>query len=166
MLTHLPHIVDSNRFGGLIGGEADIIDTTDWRIIMLPQALFLLAYSTTWLKFIRSDKTFENLVLFALVGYLSYFTFAVGVHENHLFPAMVLATVLYWLDKERASNALIIAIAGNLNLVLFYGLTGAEPPLKRTIGGVDLALVISLLIVSFFLQMWTTTVFKRSRVVP
>jgi len=79
---------------------------------------------------------------------------------------MVLATVLYWLNKEHASNALIIAIAGNLNLVLFYGLTGAEHQLKRTIGGVDLALVISLLIVSFFLQMWTTTVFKRSRIAP
>lgn len=64
---------------------------------------------------------------FALAAFLAYFTFAAGVHENHLFGPMLLAFVLWSRNPRFRTVAIALAILANLNLAVFYGLTGAPP---------------------------------------
>jgi len=75
--------------------------------------------------------------------------FNIGVHENHLFLASLLAAALYWTDPTFFSTFATWALLANLNLFIFYGLDGQGLPFNRVIG-VDLPVVFSLVSLACF----------------
>jgi hypothetical protein len=150
VLTHLLHVFSPQAFGALTeGGEATIIQTTDPRIVLAPKLAFLVLYVIALAAFFRRPKTFENLLLFSLAGYLAYFIFNTGVHENHLFVACLLAALLYCENKSHLLTFLLWALVANINLVLFFDLDGTELSFSRA-AGVDLALLLSIFNVVLF----------------
>ena len=102
--------------------------------------------------FFRCEKTFTNLLIFSVLGYLCYFTFNTGVHENHLFLVTILAVVLYWREESWRANAVILLLMANINLFLFYGVDG-DLHFPRRFAGVDIALPLAILNVLFFIYL-------------
>lgn len=166
LLTYFLHLTQPDRFGPIdgLGGVVGYIEITDWSITqwpitVLPRILFALFYLGTLLAFLRRQKSFDNFLRFAIAGYLSYFTFNIGVHENHLFLAMLLAFTIYGLDTRDRYTTLILALMANINLFLFYGVTG-EYPYQRLIG-IDLSVPLALFNVLFFLAFWVITCWQK-----
>jgi hypothetical protein len=113
---------------------------------LLPYKLvFFLFFIIIMLRFIRVERTFGNCLLFAALGVVTYGVWNSAVHENHWFIALVPAMMLAGYAKDSASRwiAILIAVMFNVNLFVFYGITG-DPVIARTIG-VDLTLVLALI---------------------
>jgi hypothetical protein len=88
--------------------------------------IFAAAYGLVLLAFIlRRSRDYGDFVWFACLGFFTYCTLGVGVHENHLFVAMVLAFSLLAVRHPAGwSMALYLAVASNINLLLFSGIDG------------------------------------------
>lgn len=156
IITHLLHVAGPDRFGALEGGAAQFIVTSDPRIVLVPKLLFGIAYAAVLIVFIRREKTLTNLLVFGLNAYLAYFTLNTGVHENHLFLVVLLSFLLCGVSDRYRNVALIIALAANVNLLLFNGLDGKGMPYSRVVG-VDTALLLApTYVIVFALVFWHT----------
>jgi hypothetical protein len=163
IITHFLHVFYPRQFGPLINGQDRFIRTHDLEITFVPRLLFLLTYGVALVAFFRRDKTFEGLLRFALIGYLAYFIFNIGVHENHWFIAVLLAVSLFWVNGDHLFLMLNLILMSNVNLFLFYGVDGRGLGFSRLITpSLDSALVLSIFNVGFFLVLWGVTVFHRS----
>jgi hypothetical protein len=91
------------------------------------------------------EKTFCSCLLFSIVGLLTYVIWNSGVHENHLFVAVILAYMLMLHERTREHWAIvtILAVMFNINLFVFYGVTGTE--LQPRVVGVDLSIILAML---------------------
>jgi hypothetical protein len=101
--------------------------------------LFYLSYVAILVAFVRQPKTFARLIVYLMLGYLAYFSFNTGVHENHLFLICCVAWILVWLDRDELIRAINLTLAANANLFLFFGAFGQR--LNPVIGGFDITLV-------------------------
>ncbi len=95
----------------------------------------------------RAEKSLGNCLLLSVLGAATYCTLNTGVHENHWFLPMLLAFSLVVLDPSGANRtiALLMAVLLNVNMFLFYGVTGereASPVL-----GLDLSVPLAALYV-------------------
>lgn len=105
------------------------------QIIQAPAAPLLglrLIFATVYLLLLGAGirrQRGDTMVMmsFALAASLAYFTFAAGVHENHLFGPMLLAFVLWACNPRFQTAAIALAMFANLNLAVFYGLSGTPP---------------------------------------
>ncbi len=122
------------------------IQSTDPALTLPPKLLFAAAYAFALSRLARGTPTFVRAVGWSLAGYLAYFALNTGVHENHLFPAIILAAVLAAETGDRSGRVAfaLVALGANLNLVLFYGLRG-EPLTPPALGPLDLAVILSAL---------------------
>jgi hypothetical protein len=161
VITHWVRAVRPEAFGGLTNGQADLIMTKDAAYTLLPKVLFFASYVGACLIAFVRPKTFENLLRFGLLGYLAYFTFNTGVHENHLFLAVILALLLYWQEQMSAATTLSVTLLSNANLFLFYGLDGTGYPHSRLVLGVDLALVLSIGATALFLALFVKSLISQ-----
>lgn len=110
----------------LFGQRPQIMDVPDHAIFAL-RLLFAAVYLPLVVRAWSRRGAAEAVLTCSLAGFAAYFVLAPSVHENHLFTAVVLAFVL-WARKPSMSWATIgIALFANVNLVVFYGLTGAPP---------------------------------------
>jgi hypothetical protein len=151
ILTHWLHVYRPAQFGGLEQGQAAYIRTSLPSIVLAPRLLFYATFAIAILAYSKREKTFEQLVHWSLLGYLSYFMLNTGVHENHLFIAVLLSIVLFWTNAEHRWLMLLVTLASNLNLLVFYGVTGTGLRVSRVImGTVDCALILSTLNVVAF----------------
>jgi hypothetical protein len=150
IVTYLFHLFLPAKYGALIHGRPDLIE--DPSISILCRAFFGICYLWSLAQFVRQKKTFEALIVYSILGYMAYFTFNVGVHENHLFLPMILSLFLAALNRSYLSLSLAIALIANLNLLVFYGIDGNGLPFDRVVGGVDLSLLVAFLEVLFFLR--------------
>ena len=93
----------------------------------------------------RSDKTLKNCLLLSIVGFVTYAIWNSGVHENHLFVAVILAYILMLHERTREHWAIatILAVMFNVNMFVFYGVTGSK--LQSRIVGVDLSGILAIL---------------------
>jgi hypothetical protein len=139
-------------------GRATYVETGNPWLLVPPKVIFLLAYLSTLVAFIRAEKSFVNLLRFSTIGYFCYFMLSAGVHENHLFLPSILVMGLAAMDSRYQPAALCIVLLANLNLVLFYGLSGSGLPFSRVVGGVDVALIVSILSLAFFCIMFQPVV--------
>jgi hypothetical protein len=77
------------------------------------------------------------------------------VHENHLFPAVVVALFLFAEGQLTLETPVILAIMLNVNLFMFYRLDGAKlhPGDRAFQGIVDAALLTAIvnIIATFFI---------------
>ena len=93
----------------------------------------------------HAEKKFEYCLLFSIVGFLTYAIWNSSVHENHLFVSVILAFMLMMLKytlEYRAITVVIVAMF-NVNLFIFYGVTGTE--LQSRVLGIDLSVVLAML---------------------
>jgi hypothetical protein len=146
------HVWNPDQFGALQNGSADYILSHSLRIVLLPRLVFWITYLLALSVFFRCQKTFTNLLTFSVLGYLCYYTFNTGVHENHLFLVAILAVVLYWRDESWRVNAVILSLMANINLLVFYGSDGLH--FHRVFAGIDIALPLAILNVLFFIYLY------------
>lgn len=155
ILTYLFHVFVPAKYGALIHGRPELIE--DQPISILCRAFFGVCYLWSLAQFARRNKTFENLLFFSILGYLAYFTFNIGVHENHLFLPIILGLFLAAQNRSYLPLALATALISNLNLLVFYGIDGKGLPFDRVVG-VDLSVVLAVLEVVFFICFaWTAS---------
>jgi hypothetical protein len=156
VVTYLLHVADPAGYGPLNAGQITIITTENPAIVGPLKLLFAVVFGGVLIWFFTRPKTFTNLLSFATLGYLAYFTFNTGVHENHLFLAVLLLALLAHRHPVYLLPLAVWAAMLNINMVVFYGLDGRGLPFSPVVGGLDLtlplALMTLLLFVAFFAQ--------------
>jgi hypothetical protein len=92
--------------------------------------------------------------LFSVVGVVTYGVWNSAVHENHWFIALVPAFVLVGTTRDPAARwiAVLVAVMFNVNLFVFYGVTGQEV-IARTVG-IDLSVILALIYVAIWLLLF------------
>jgi hypothetical protein len=113
---------------------------------LLPfKIIFWIVFATVVILAIRAEKTFKNCLLFSIVGLVTYVIWNSGVHENHLFVAVILAYMLMLHQRTREHWAIVtvLAVMFNVNMFVFYGVTGTK--LQSPVVGVDLSGVLAML---------------------
>jgi hypothetical protein len=123
------------------------------------RAVFWIFYAVTLAVFARRKKTFENLLLFSLLGYLSFFTFNTGVSDNHLFLAFVLSVILAAFNARYAWLAFVLLVTTNLNLLLFAGGARRAIRLPNTVAEHNFTAEFAAFNVLLFLALWTCCLF-------
>ncbi|MCI0396263.1 MAG: hypothetical protein L0332_10655 [Chloroflexi bacterium] len=150
--AYYPHV-----FGGLVYDQVTFIASLEPHpVIQGARLIFYPIYLLVLWLFWRREKSFPNLVLFSLLGYLAYFLFNTGVHENHLILVCVPAAVLLWLDRQHLGTFLIWSLAANANLFVFYGVDGQGLPFNRVVGGIDLTVPLAIFNVLAFAALLVT----------
>ncbi len=115
--AELPHL-----FGDLEAWPAGLkirYIVTDWHVLFMGATIFYSTYIITFLRFAREPKTFETFCTFAGLGYLLFVTFNVGVHENHIFLAVILYGLLAMEDSKKTWLYLALGIVQIMGLRLF-----------------------------------------------
>ncbi len=140
--TWLLHLFRPEKYGSLQNGAIDIFIAREPLVIWPDKILFYLSYAAVLFVFARQAKTFQRLIIYSMLGYLAYFSFNTGVHENHLFLVCCLAWVLVFLEPEQLVRCINFSIAANANLFLFYGVFGQR--VNPVIAGLDITLLFAL----------------------
>ena len=120
--------------------------------------VFGLILLVTLYTYMRAPKTYANMLFFMVLGVLTYGTWNTAVHENHWFVAVIPALLLAHetrMPRHQALAALVAAML-NINLFVFYGITGTA--LTSHVVGIDLTLVLAAL----FAGAWLV-VFRQAR---
>jgi hypothetical protein len=136
--TWILHLTEPEKYGGLQGGVIDVIQTRDPSVIWPEKSLFYLSYAVSLISFLHQEKTFERLIVYSILGYMSYFVFNTSVHENHLFLVCCLGWVLAVIERGQLVRCISLSVAANANLFLFYGVFGQR--INPVIAGVDITL--------------------------
>src|SRR5712692_2671771 len=139
--TWVLHLAQPEKYGGLQDGQIGIIITHEALVKLPEKILFYASYSAVFVAFARQKKTFERLILYSVLGYMAYFVFNSGVHENHLFLVSCLAWMLVFLDPSHLLRCINLSIAANINPIFFYGFFGKGLPFSRVIAGIDITLL-------------------------
>ena len=147
--TYLLHVFAPDRFGPLIDGAPAVIKTRDPHILLFPKTCFYGCYLFALGVFFTQKKTFANLLTYSIAGYMVYFTFNSGVHENHLFPAALVAMLFLPGDTTGRWRAWLLMAALNVNMLVFYGIRGDAPPFGP-IAGVDLTVLLAVACLALF----------------
>lgn len=134
------HLVNPDKYGGLLqDGAIDAVIVRDPLVVWPNKILFYLSYAAILLGFARQTKTFERLIVYSMLGYLAYFSFNTGVHENHLFLICCLAWILVFIERGQLMRCINLTIAANANLFLFFGAFGQR--LSPVLWGFDITLL-------------------------
>lgn len=156
IITYFLKVFRPWSFGELSGGLLKWIRTEDMRIVVGAKLLFFSSYLLTSWQFFRRQKTFANLLLFSLLAYLSYFMFNTGVHENHLYLAVLFSALLAVYSKRFLPDFFFWSIAANANLYFFYGTAGLGVPFNR-VAFIDITLLLAFLNLFYYFMFWIET---------
>ena len=153
VLTHALHRSLPEIYGPLIDGRAKFIvlgrDASDTWIQWPLRAMAYTGYGACLWRAMRDRLALDSTLGLALAGFLAYFTFHTGAHENHLFVPCIVAIVLASVDARWVWPAVGVAVVSNANLALFYGFTGTLPGWVRT-AGIDLVLPLAIAEIALF----------------
>lgn len=112
--------------------------------------LSLAATLVVLVAFWRGRRTFAQMLLACIATVLVYVACNVGVHENHLFLAGLVALPALWIVPRFRTELVAVIVLANVNLFAFYG-PGVPHGWPRTIGRVDVTVplaVVSLVVMS------------------
>jgi hypothetical protein len=87
------------------------------------KVIFLLMYSCLLLVAYRRTLELNSTVYYGILGFLSYYVFNYGVHENHLFVPAILAVL--FVEKDLHFFYGYTAAMAIINMVVFYGFLGS-----------------------------------------
>ena len=134
-----------DTFGALNNGYISIIWNAPKGYLSFKYIFFILYFITVLLLTMHKEKNSQLVLRYAIIGYTVYFLFNSGVHENHLFLAAFLMILLYVLEptKTNYGRAVMYIFIFNMNLVIFYGLTGALPIYRVIDGLIDPTLILA-----------------------
>lgn len=119
----------------------------------LLKALFAALFAMLIRDYARGPASAERTVAYAMAGFLAYIAFSNGVHENHWFVPCVLAV---WLASRHPAwtwPAIALGAIANLNLLLFYGVTGQGPGAGRVIG-IDVSVPLAAAAIAVCVWVW------------
>lgn len=135
-----------DTFGALNNGYISIIWNAPKSYLSFKYIFFILYFIAVILLTLHKEKSCQLVLRYAIVGYTVYFLFNSGVHENHLFLAVFLMILLYVQEpsKTNLGRAIMYIFIFNMNLIIFYGLTGALPFNRIIDGLVDPTLILSI----------------------
>lgn len=141
IFTFLIRALKPDLVGPLVEGRVD--NFSSGRLILTAPFKLLFAGFYGWLllRAFKAGDQFADTLRLATLGFIAYYLFNTGVHENHLFAPCLAAAALFYLTREWRI-LLFCALILNLNCVLFYGFTGQEPA-WRVVGGVDLTVIVA-----------------------
>ena len=142
------HLFQPDKYEPLQNGIIDVVIVRDPLIVWPNKILFYLSYATILFAFVRQSKTFERLIIYSMLGYLAYFVFNTGVHENHLFLICCLGWVLVFCDPAQVVRCINLSLAANANLFLFFGAFGRR--VNPVICGIDITLLFVVVNVCLF----------------
>jgi hypothetical protein len=146
-----------------LGGSINTPDTGMLSVVAMrtAKAVFIAAYLLLVVTFWLRRSAFRDFPWYAAAGGTMYFVFNTGVHENHLFIAMVMAFALLAVDTRTGwPFALFTGISMTANLVAFYALDG-QPAYYTSIFN-QAAVVIALANVAFgLLLIWSAVAHLR-----
>ncbi len=142
------HLLDPEKYGSLVNGAIDLFIARDPLVVWPNKILFYVTYVVILFAFFSRTKTFERLLIYSMLGYLAYFNFNTGVHENHLFLVCCLAWVLVFIEPAELVRCLNFCIAANANLFLFYGAFGQR--INPVVAGIDITLFFAIANLSLF----------------
>ena len=108
--------------------STDASPTPSWAWVQL--GVFSISYALVcWKVFrhVQKETRQEGLLHSFLLGTLVYYLFSFGVHENHFILGSVIALLLYYFRPTRKNYLIlrVVDVINVLNLVVFYGFTGA-----------------------------------------
>lgn len=133
------HLLSPEKYDLLQNGAVEAVIVRDAWIVWPNKLLFYASYLTILFAFVRQTKTFTRLIVYSMLGYLAYFSFNTGVHENHLFLIGCLAWILVFVDQDQLVRAITLTLAANANLFLFFGAFGQR--LNPVFAGMDITLI-------------------------
>lgn len=138
--TYIFRLYYPELYGGLINGGNYLVEIGDGNhYVILARYIFFGLYGLVLLLWLGRPKNFTNLLWFSILAFFTYVTFNTGVHENHIFLICLIAAVLAWQQPEQMPLFVILALIGNLNIFLFYGLDGQDLPFSRVVFGQDIS---------------------------
>lgn len=146
VLTYFLHIFDSATYGPLrTGGLNWLIRAASYpsyTVYFFYAAILAILVRFWWIK----NKTLPVLLTASMMFFLSHYILNRGVHEGHLFYALVLSLLLYLSNPTENHRRLLILldIMNFLNLVIFYGFVG-----NRTINSLFLGLDLTVLFAAY-----------------
>lgn len=153
LITYYLQVTQPEQFGALNNGLARFIFTRDPGIVLLPKGLFFLFYGVTFITFFKRASDFASTLEFSILGFLAYFVFNTGVHENHLFIPAILSLLLFWLDRTYLPLTVFCVAMNILNPFLFVGLIGQGMGFNRSVG-IDITVLFAFFNVLFFFAIW------------
>jgi hypothetical protein len=133
------NLLSPEKYPPLQTGAIDAVIVREAWVVWPNKLLFYASYLAILFAFVRQTKTFTRLIVYSMLGYLAYFSFNTGVHENHLFLICCLVWILVWLDGNELIRAINLTLAANANLFLFFGAFGQR--LNPVFAGIDVTLV-------------------------
>lgn len=86
------------------------------------KAAFFLVYIALFVFALRRDALTGGCLAFA-----AYFVLNPGVHENHLFVPMLVGLTAWAMGERFAFPAITLSVLANVNLLVFYGVSGTPP---------------------------------------
>jgi hypothetical protein len=153
LLTYFLNIFNPATYDHLVSGMPTLIVEQQGFLAGLPRLLYWPILVTVLILWFRTAKTFENLLLFLLLGYVTHFTFAVGAHENHLFIAVIISALLAAVNMRYLPLFVIWSLVANINLFIFYGIDGQGLPFSRVVGGFDTSILLATINVVLFVSL-------------
>lgn len=132
--------------------QTELIPSQPGSVYLLPfKIVFVIIFGIIFSRAMRVEKRFEYCLLFSVVGFVTYAIWNSGVHENHLFVPVILSYILMILKYNSETRAItaVIATMFNINLFIFYGVTGTE--LQPRVLGIDLSIVLAMLYIVVWL---------------
>jgi hypothetical protein len=160
IVTYLLRALHPDRYGAMVNGIVSYIGidpSAGW--VSAIKLTFVLFYLGAFWRLFKMRTSFRGVIECSLAGYLSYFIFNIGVHENHLFLATILAAIGATLARDKRLRAILIVALSNLNLITFYGLTGAAFSFSPVVG-IDVSLIFAAVNVLLFLFFWGDLVLR------
>lgn len=125
-----------------------------WHLLGVSTALRYVTYAVSILYFYISKRTLADLLRASVVSFFAYFTFGMAVHENHVCVAAVLALCWVAVDRSRWFEAIVLGVMFNVNLLIFYGISGDGPGFSRLVFGQDATIYLAVFNVLLFLALW------------
>jgi hypothetical protein len=156
IITWFLKTYDSASYGNIINGQITWTKIKSNNIyIYSGQFIFILTYFYLLLNFIfLKKKNLESLFLFCSVVSFSYYIFNKGVHQNHLFLSTLFVILAYNENSQNFVNAVLTSVIFNMNLFIFYGVTGTSIINTVVNNSFDLTLIISILNVLFLIKIF------------
>jgi hypothetical protein len=156
VITYFYRAFRPEMFGGLAAdGSVEIVKSAPGYIVPVSlKAAFFAGYAGLAFLLVRQlrqkvETPVVILVRVLFLAYLLYFTVNTGVHENHLFYGALAGVLLVTVDPRFKAAAVYVVLAYNLNMILFFGLTGGGLGHSR-VWGVDLSVAIAALNTAIF----------------
>ncbi|MCX6537583.1 MAG: hypothetical protein NT151_01415 [Acidobacteria bacterium] len=147
----------THGMAGLTGQVVGIPSAPLW--LRLPfKLLFAWQFLVLLHRYVNGPVATERTLAYSLVGFLAYVTLSSGVHENHWFVPSFLAIALLQYGRQWLKVAVAVGVIANLNLLLFYGISGHGLDFTRVVG-IDVTVPLAAVAVAMYF--WLATVVRR-----